>query len=88
MGGGKSLAVVLSALCSLVTCAAGPYGPFVFPNKAGLAVFDAAKFGLFVHWGPVSQCEDRGSSVKTARTPRYLCEPPVDFLPHRPQSCS
>ena len=26
-----------------------------FPNVAGVALFDAAKFGLFIHWGPVSQ---------------------------------
>ncbi len=26
-----------------------------FPNMGGLQPFDAAKFGLFIHWGPVSQ---------------------------------
>ena len=26
-----------------------------FPNRAGLALFDQQKLGLFIHWGPVSQ---------------------------------
>jgi alpha-L-fucosidase len=29
--------------------------PFLFPNELGRKWFDAAKFGLFMHWGPVSQ---------------------------------
>lgn len=32
-----------------------PYVRMQFPNRAGLAKFDAAKLGLFIHWGPVSQ---------------------------------
>jgi alpha-L-fucosidase len=31
------------------------YAPYVFPNPQGIQPFDAAKFGLFIHWGPVSQ---------------------------------
>ena len=46
-----------AAAALIVASAAAPdaYGPFLFPNRPGLALFDAAKFGLFIHWGPVSQ---------------------------------
>ena len=52
---------LVTAALSVAAAAASPravgdaYGPFLFPNRAGLAPFDSAKFGLFVHWGPVSQ---------------------------------
>lgn len=50
-------ALLLGAAAALAAAVGSPdsYGPFVFPNRAGIALFDAAKFGLFVHWGPVSQ---------------------------------
>jgi alpha-L-fucosidase len=31
-----------------------PYSRLTFPNRPGLAKFDSAKFGLFIHYGPVS----------------------------------
>jgi alpha-L-fucosidase len=33
----------------------GDFARFDFPNPAGIGAFTAAKFGLFIHWGPVSQ---------------------------------
>ncbi len=32
-----------------------PYTRMQFPNRAGLALFDSAKLGLFIHWGPCTQ---------------------------------
>jgi alpha-L-fucosidase len=48
---------MLVAMLALAGFAAAfdPYARMQFPNVRGLALFDAAKFGLFVHWGPVSQ---------------------------------
>jgi hypothetical protein len=50
----RLLLVATSAL--VVLCSAqDSYSRMAFPNKPGLALFDQAKLGLFVHWGPVSQ---------------------------------
>jgi hypothetical protein len=38
-----------------IAAAAAVNNHFNFPNVQGLPKFSAAKFGLFVHWGPVSQ---------------------------------
>lgn len=35
--------------------AGSPFSRFQFPNVPGLSAFSSRKFGLFVHWGPVSQ---------------------------------
>lgn len=47
-----TLAVTVSS--SLAAAGFDPYSRLTFPNRAGLAKFDSAKFGLFIHWGPVS----------------------------------
>ena len=46
---------VAAAISAVAAAAPDAYGPFVFPNRPGLDLFDKAKFGLFIHWGPVSQ---------------------------------
>lgn len=45
------------ALVSMLTTTAqrSPFSRFNFPNQAGLDIFSQQKFGLFVHWGPISQ---------------------------------
>ena len=51
-------AAAAAALSAASAAAAGgfdPYARMTFPNRVGLPLFDAAKFGLFIHWGPVSQ---------------------------------
>ena len=51
------LAALLLAALARGCTAARPddFGRMRFPNPAGIAAFDSAKFGLFIHWGPVSQ---------------------------------
>ena len=55
----RKMPAILALLLALPLCAAqapaDPYARMLFPNKPGLALFDAAKLGLFIHWGPVSQ---------------------------------
>lgn len=48
---GLLAAILLPAFAQL-----SPYWPFQFgPSSQGLAKFRAARFGLFIHWGPCSQ---------------------------------
>ena len=51
------ISLVAAASAGLAAAAGGydPYSRMTFPNRVGLPLFDAAKFGLFVHWGPVAQ---------------------------------
>jgi alpha-L-fucosidase len=52
-------ALFAAAAATAATAAAAgafdPYSRMTFPNRVGLPLFDAAKFGLFIHWGPISQ---------------------------------
>lgn len=49
-----ALSVLAATSAALTAAGFDPYSRMTFPNRAGLAKFDSAKFGLFIHWGPVS----------------------------------
>ena len=71
----------------------GSYSPFNFPNVAGLNLFDSAKFGLFIHWGPVSQwgteisfplvCDRFPCTVKVAGNENLIINTPDELKAHR-----
>lgn len=58
----RAAAAVAAAVAAGATLAAaalpGDAAPWVFPNAAGIGPFSAARFGLFIHWGPISQWGD------------------------------
>ena len=60
-----AVAVVLSLLPTL--CAAQATGPATRPRDEWMQWWRDAKFGLFIHWGPVSLIGDKGKEISWSR---------------------